>query len=109
MQNLRVAWLTHSFHCCAFKFPQRHDPIRHAQRTKYLAELHKKCLNDGYTADNNNIRINGATIIADDDETALIDSLNTSSIVDNLVNIATNQAIWPLRIEYLNDNFIVYF
>lgn len=43
-QNLRFAWLTHPFHCCAFKFPKRHDPYRHAQRVKYLAELHKKCM-----------------------------------------------------------------
>lgn len=52
-QNLRVAWLTHSFHCCAFKFPQRHDPYRHAQRIKYLADLHKKCLNEKLISDTN--------------------------------------------------------
>lgn len=53
LQNLRVAWLTHSFHCCAFKFPQRHDPYRHAQRIKYLADLHKKCLNEKLISDTN--------------------------------------------------------
>lgn len=50
-KNLRVAWLTHSFHCCAFKFPQRHDPYRHAQRIKYLADLHKKCINEKLQTD----------------------------------------------------------
>lgn len=30
-QNLKEARLTHSFHCCAFKFPEQHDPKRHAQ------------------------------------------------------------------------------
>lgn len=50
-QNLRYAWLTHPFHCCAFKFPQRHDPYRHAQRVKYLAELHKKCMNNELMTD----------------------------------------------------------
>ncbi|XP_031619803.1 lutropin-choriogonadotropic hormone receptor-like isoform X2 [Contarinia nasturtii] len=50
-QNLRYAWLTHPFHCCAFKFPQRHDPYRHAQREKYLAELQKKCLNNELMVD----------------------------------------------------------
>lgn len=43
-QNLRVAWLTHSFHCCAFQFPSRHDPKRHARRLKYLSELQKSCM-----------------------------------------------------------------
>lgn len=46
-----MAWLTHSFHCCAFKFPQRHDPYRHAQRIKYLNDLHKKCMNRQYNSD----------------------------------------------------------
>ena len=43
-QNLRVAWLTHPFHCCAFQFPSRHDPLRHAKRLQYLAELQKNCM-----------------------------------------------------------------
>jgi hypothetical protein len=30
LQHLKEAWLTYSFHCCAFKFPARHDPTRHA-------------------------------------------------------------------------------
>lgn len=51
LQNLRFAWLTHPFHCCAFKFPQRHDPYRHAQRIKYLADLHKKCMNNKRSSD----------------------------------------------------------
>lgn len=50
-QNLRYAWLTHPFHCCAFKFPERHDPQRYAQREKYLAELHKKCMNNELVMD----------------------------------------------------------
>lgn len=48
LQNLREAWLTHSFHCCAFKFPSRHDPIRHEQRQKYLAELKRTCISNGF-------------------------------------------------------------
>lgn len=79
-QNLRVAWLTHSFHCCAFKFPQRHDPIRHAQRTKYLAELHKKCINDGFTPEN-----------AAFDEDA-VGAFNTTSFGQYSVN-----GIWNIR------------
>ncbi|XP_055382811.1 lutropin-choriogonadotropic hormone receptor [Condylostylus longicornis] len=42
-KNLQIAWLTHSFHCCAFKFPSRHDPLRHAKRLKYLEHLEKTC------------------------------------------------------------------
>nr|CAD7421639.1 unnamed protein product [Timema poppensis] len=29
-KHLKEAWLTYSFHCCAFKFPARHNPARHA-------------------------------------------------------------------------------
>ncbi|XP_055681323.1 lutropin-choriogonadotropic hormone receptor isoform X2 [Lutzomyia longipalpis] len=42
-KSLREAWLTHHFHCCAFKFPSRHDPQNHAKRQKHLSLLQKKC------------------------------------------------------------------
>ncbi|XP_068082589.1 follicle-stimulating hormone receptor isoform X2 [Anabrus simplex] len=42
-KHLREAWLTYSFHCCAFKFPARHDPVRHAQHQAYLAAMRKYC------------------------------------------------------------------
>lgn len=42
-KSLREAWLTHPFHCCAFKFPSRHDPQNHAKRQKHLSLLQKKC------------------------------------------------------------------
>lgn len=29
LQSLLVAKLTYSFHCCAFQYPARHDPVRH--------------------------------------------------------------------------------
>ncbi|XP_053609809.1 follicle-stimulating hormone receptor isoform X2 [Plodia interpunctella] len=29
LRHLESADLTHSFHCCAFAFPERHDPARH--------------------------------------------------------------------------------
>ncbi|EFA07460.2 follicle-stimulating hormone receptor isoform X2 [Tribolium castaneum] len=31
LENLKVAKLTHPFHCCAFKYPEQHNPERHAQ------------------------------------------------------------------------------
>ncbi|XP_060520977.1 lutropin-choriogonadotropic hormone receptor-like isoform X2 [Cylas formicarius] len=30
LSGLRVAKLTHHFHCCAFKYPQQHSPSKHA-------------------------------------------------------------------------------
>ncbi|XP_060648906.1 lutropin-choriogonadotropic hormone receptor isoform X1 [Drosophila nasuta] len=42
-QNLQKAHLTHSFHCCAFQFPSRHDPLRHAQRMQELEKLREQC------------------------------------------------------------------
>ena len=46
---MNTAWLTHSFHCCAFKFPQRHDPTTHAENMKRFYKLQKQCIDNGYT------------------------------------------------------------
>ncbi|XP_030376013.1 lutropin-choriogonadotropic hormone receptor [Scaptodrosophila lebanonensis] len=42
-QNLQRAYLTHSFHCCAFEFPSRHDPQRHAQRMQEVEKWRTQC------------------------------------------------------------------
>ncbi|KRF79137.1 lutropin-choriogonadotropic hormone receptor isoform X2 [Drosophila virilis] len=42
-QNLQRAHLTHSFHCCAFQFPSRHDPKRHAERLQELQKWREQC------------------------------------------------------------------
>ncbi|GAB0093315.1 lutropin-choriogonadotropic hormone receptor [Sergentomyia squamirostris] len=42
-KSLRKAWLTHPFHCCAFKFPSRHDPHTHAELQKDLSLKQKQC------------------------------------------------------------------
>ncbi|XP_075146788.1 leucine-rich repeat-containing G protein-coupled receptor 1 [Haematobia irritans] len=42
-KNLQKAYLTHSFHCCAFKFPSRHDPRRHAERLKEIEKWQQQC------------------------------------------------------------------
>ncbi|XP_055853615.1 lutropin-choriogonadotropic hormone receptor isoform X2 [Episyrphus balteatus] len=44
-QNLQEAWLTHSFHCCAFQFPSTHDPIRHAQNLLEIKRRQMTCTN----------------------------------------------------------------
>jgi len=46
LQSLEHAWLTHSFHCCAFKFPQRHDPLRHSEQLRLIAKQ-KECVAKG--------------------------------------------------------------
>ncbi len=49
---MKEARLTHSFHCCAFKFPSQHDPFRHAQQVKNLKELQERCIaTKGYSND----------------------------------------------------------
>ncbi|EDW13886.1 lutropin-choriogonadotropic hormone receptor [Drosophila mojavensis] len=45
-QNLQRAHLTHSFHCCAFQFPSRHDPQRHAQRMQEVEKWRDQCKNN---------------------------------------------------------------
>ncbi|XP_034138262.1 lutropin-choriogonadotropic hormone receptor isoform X2 [Drosophila guanche] len=42
-RNLQRAYLTHSFHCCAFQFPSRHDPERHAQRVREIEKWRELC------------------------------------------------------------------
>ncbi|XP_001964371.3 lutropin-choriogonadotropic hormone receptor isoform X1 [Drosophila ananassae] len=42
-RNLQRAYLTHSFHCCAFQFPSRHDPLRHAQRMLEIEKWRTQC------------------------------------------------------------------
>ena len=35
--------MTHSFHCCAFKYPSRHDPLRHAERMLEITKWQQEC------------------------------------------------------------------
>lgn len=42
-QTLAKAYLTHSFHCCAFKFPSRHDPLAHRRLLRAIEELKSDC------------------------------------------------------------------
>ncbi|KPI95740.1 Lutropin-choriogonadotropic hormone receptor [Papilio xuthus] len=42
-QHLQKAFLTHHFHCCAFAFPERHDPARHALYEKQKAIMAQRC------------------------------------------------------------------
>ncbi|CAH0715287.1 unnamed protein product, partial [Brenthis ino] len=42
-QRLEKAYLTHHFHCCAFEFPERHNPARHALYETQLAIMTDRC------------------------------------------------------------------
>ncbi|XP_049873661.1 lutropin-choriogonadotropic hormone receptor-like isoform X2 [Pectinophora gossypiella] len=42
-QNLQKAILTHHFHCCAFAFPEIHDPERHASYQARASLMQKQC------------------------------------------------------------------
>lgn len=45
---LKEAHLTHPFHCCAFKYPEQHDPKRHAEYEEILRRnCQKLMLNNG--------------------------------------------------------------
>lgn len=45
-KNLRFAYLTHSFHCCAFKFPKRHDKELYEKKLKWIEKLQENCIRD---------------------------------------------------------------
>ncbi|XP_034831806.1 lutropin-choriogonadotropic hormone receptor isoform X1 [Maniola hyperantus] len=40
---LREAYLTHHFHCCAFQFPERHNPAKHKLYETQLAIMKQRC------------------------------------------------------------------
>ena len=46
------AWLTHSFHCCAFKFPQRHDPESFKRHRALIDNFKSECKAKGYSQSN---------------------------------------------------------
>ncbi|XP_063918827.1 lutropin-choriogonadotropic hormone receptor-like isoform X2 [Zophobas morio] len=48
LEHLKVARLTHPFHCCAFKYPEQHDPQRHAQ---YQEKIKKMCQDGTFAVD----------------------------------------------------------
>ncbi|XP_055322099.1 thyrotropin receptor isoform X2 [Sitodiplosis mosellana] len=104
-QNLRYAWLTHPFHCCAFKFPQRHDPQRHAQREKYLAELHKKCMNNELMMD---------TKVKHDGNFANLESIETFRQLNGSTDVidetnATNKLLYKRAANDPGESFYNHF
>lgn len=42
-KNLRIAYLTHSFHCCAFKYPKRHDKQLYEKKLKWIEQMQNIC------------------------------------------------------------------
>ncbi|XP_062564743.1 lutropin-choriogonadotropic hormone receptor isoform X2 [Armigeres subalbatus] len=47
-KNLQTAYLTHPFHCCAFHFPDRHDPHAHQEDKKKFSDIQEVCHAGGY-------------------------------------------------------------
>ena len=41
-KDIRKAELTYPFHCCAFRFPDRHNPIAYEKHKEFINELEKK-------------------------------------------------------------------
>ncbi|XP_037924524.1 thyrotropin receptor isoform X2 [Hermetia illucens] len=97
-KNLQVAWLTHPFHCCAFKFPSRHDPVRHALRLKYLAEVKQTCL--GITASGATKSRNGATEVNTDP----IEVERKNGRKTRNAPLMTVVGSGPIFSQFINDN-----
>lgn len=38
-KDLKEAHLTHPFHCCAFQYPEQHDPKGFKQHQEYMEKL----------------------------------------------------------------------
>lgn len=53
LQNLKVAKLTHPFHCCAFKYPEQHNPQRHAQHEE---KIKRGCQGGAFSIDTGQAR-----------------------------------------------------
>ncbi|XP_050296443.1 follicle-stimulating hormone receptor-like [Anthonomus grandis grandis] len=39
LQSLKMAKLTHHFHCCAFKYPKQHSPVKHAVYEQNMRQI----------------------------------------------------------------------
>ncbi|KAF5297139.1 hypothetical protein FQA39_LY02719 [Lamprigera yunnana] len=53
LKNLKEAYLTHPFHCCAFKYPAQHDPKGYAQ---YQETIKAACKNAASSLDTGPVR-----------------------------------------------------
>lgn len=67
--------MTHSFHCCAFQFPSRHDPLRHAQRMQELQKWREQCNDEQGMRKNDAKQLAATDEIVSDDRT--VDTVNT--------------------------------
>ncbi|XP_044729350.1 lutropin-choriogonadotropic hormone receptor-like [Chrysoperla carnea] len=42
-EYIKEAWLTYPCHCCAFQFPQTHNPTYHAKHKEFVRQLEEFC------------------------------------------------------------------
>ncbi|XP_039283238.1 lutropin-choriogonadotropic hormone receptor isoform X2 [Nilaparvata lugens] len=40
---IKQAWLTYSYHCCAFRFPAKHDPLQHTKHKEFVGMMERYC------------------------------------------------------------------
>ncbi|RZF36368.1 hypothetical protein LSTR_LSTR002964, partial [Laodelphax striatellus] len=40
---IKQAWLTYSYHCCAFRFPAKHDPLQHTKHKEFVEMMERYC------------------------------------------------------------------
>ncbi|XP_017785098.1 PREDICTED: lutropin-choriogonadotropic hormone receptor-like [Nicrophorus vespilloides] len=48
-QNIKEAWLTYPYHCCAFKFPDTHDPRKFDEHQLFVQQLKAMCSSTNLT------------------------------------------------------------
>ncbi|XP_064556461.1 lutropin-choriogonadotropic hormone receptor isoform X2 [Drosophila montana] len=87
--NFQRAHLTHSFHCCAFQFPSRHDPKRHAQRLQELQKWREQCNGDRDLHRDVARKLKKNTSV---EETAGVHYTNQSGTAADLQNLPTDTA-----------------
>ncbi|XP_024939986.1 lutropin-choriogonadotropic hormone receptor isoform X8 [Cephus cinctus] len=42
-EYIKEAHLTYPYHCCAFKFPAKHDPAEHRKHEEFILQINKYC------------------------------------------------------------------
>uniref|UniRef100_A0A8D8WM66 Lutropin-choriogonadotropic hormone receptor n=1 Tax=Cacopsylla melanoneura TaxID=428564 RepID=A0A8D8WM66_9HEMI len=104
-KKLHTAHLTYSFHCCAFQFPEKHDPHKHAQFQSFLKKMAETCGN----ANTNDAVRHRAERHETNENNSMVDNIvigrNKTNIGDDREESSTIPGTW--NEDYMDTSSIV--
>ncbi|XP_075978019.1 lutropin-choriogonadotropic hormone receptor-like [Anticarsia gemmatalis] len=104
-QNLQKAYLTHHFHCCAFEFPERHNPTRHKLFETQIALMKAKCAQLKTPATRKRRSLEPIRAIPDEFYSrAETENFTTDSFEEDLSTATTAEENENIEEEYFGDS-----